>query len=37
MGQAGLQWIARLESYAGLAIGHDRVMRWTPGLDMYLA
>jgi thiamine biosynthesis lipoprotein len=37
MGHAGLEWIAGLESYAGLSIGRDRVVRWTPGLDAYLA
>jgi thiamine biosynthesis lipoprotein len=37
MGAGGLAWIGALESYAGLAIGRDRVVRWTPGLDTYLA
>lgn len=33
MGTLGLAWVATLPAYAGMAIGLDRVLRWTPGFD----
>jgi thiamine biosynthesis lipoprotein len=37
MGAGGLDWIGALKSYAGLVIGRDRVVRWTAGLEAWLA
>src|SRR5439155_2817815 len=33
LGDQALDWVDRRPGYAGLAIGDDRIARWTPDLD----
>jgi thiamine biosynthesis lipoprotein len=37
MGRDGLAWVDGRPGYAAFAIGWDDVIRWTPGMDRYLA